>query len=159
VTNITERGVVIGIFKLPRSEVVGKPFASHVPEDFWKILSQAGEVRSYKPGTTLYRSGARADGIYLVQTGEVSFRFASSKNRKKGLLQNAGPGSILALGEVMSGEPHKVTAETISAGEICLVSRPQLMEFLRTTPLACMQVVQLLSNDLHHLYETLRQHT
>jgi CRP-like cAMP-binding protein len=138
---------------------VDTPFASHVPEDFWEILRRAGELRTYEPGETLYRSGARADGIYLIQTGEVSFRFASSRIGKKAPLRNAGPGAILALAEIMSGEPHKLSAEALSASEICFVTRPQLMEFLRTTPLACMQIVQLLSNDLHRLYHTLREHT
>lgn len=138
---------------------MGTPFASPVPEDFWKILSRAGELRTYEPGAELYRSGAKADGIYLVQNGEVAFRFDSAKWKKKHTLQNAGPGAILGLSDVMSGEAHKVTVNAVSACEICFVTRDQLLEFLRTTPLACMQVVQLLSDDLSRLYHTLRQHS
>lgn len=136
---------------------MGTPFTSHVPEDFWNILSRVGQLRTCQPRTVLYRSGAPATGIYLLQIGEVSFRFDSKKRRKKGFLKNAAAGSILGLGEAISGELYQLTAETVSTAQISFVPRPQLMEFLCTTPYACMQVVQLLSHDLHRLYNIVRQ--
>jgi CRP-like cAMP-binding protein len=136
---------------------VGTPFASNVPEDFWTVLRRAGELCTYQPGAALYRRGDDAEGIYLIQEGEVCFRFGSVRQSNRKWLQNAGSGTILALSEVMSGERHKLTAETATDARIWFVPRDRLMEFLRTTPLACMQVVRLLSNDLHRLYQTLRE--
>lgn len=131
---------------------------SHIPEDFWKVLTRGSELRVYNQGEVLFQAGAPVAGVFLVQSGQVILQL-DAKRKKKNILEHAGPGAILALGEAVCGEPYRLTAQAATPAEIYFVSRPYLLEFLRTTPLACMQVLQLLSGDLRGLYQTLRQGT
>lgn len=124
------------------------------PEDLWQRLNAAGETRQYERGAILYRAGAAVEGIYLVQTGEVNLQLGGS--RKKRALESSGPGTILALADAMCGNCHKLTAETATPAQIRFIKRETLLELLRITPLACMQIVQLLSEDLLRLHDTVR---
>ncbi len=135
---------------------MGTPFAGNIDEHCWKALIAAGEMRSYRRGEVLFDSGMPAEGVYLIVTGNVRMTAASSNGKRKRLLGHAGPGSILALGQTMSEQPHKFTAQTAATAQICFVPRQPLLEMLLRTPGACMQVVQMLSNDLHRLYHALR---
>lgn len=124
--------------------------------DFWKAIVDEGESTSYDAGVQLFRRGTIAKGIYLVKTGAVRLELPSSLPGEY-VIRNAGPGAILALGEVMAGDRHELTAETSTPSEICYVERRRLLEMLRTAPEACMQAVQLLSEDLRGLYHVIRQ--
>jgi CRP-like cAMP-binding protein len=135
---------------------VANSFPNEAFEDCWKILLGAGELRDYDRGVVLFRSGTPAEGVYLIEKGEVSLQLASA-GRKKQALVTAGAGAILGLIEAMSGNPHNLTAETATTARICFVESQRFLEFLRTRPHACMQVVQLLSEDLGRLYHTVRQ--
>lgn len=127
---------------------------NQAPEDLWKRLNSAGETRQYERGAILYRAGAHAEGIYLIQHGQVRLQLGG--NRKKHILESSGPGTILALADAMCGDCHKLTAETATPAQIRFINRETLLELLRITPLACMQIVQLLSEDLLRLHDTLR---
>jgi CRP-like cAMP-binding protein len=72
------------------------------------------------------------------------------------LFENAGPGAILGLSETMAGGQYKLTARTASQARISFIAREQLLELLHSVPFACMQAVQLLSEDLHTLYHAIR---
>lgn len=135
---------------------MGTPFPRRHCDDFWRALLELGELRAYEAGMVLFRSGAAAAGIYLIQKGEVSLKLTSSRRKKNLKLETAGPGTILGLGQTLSEDCHKFTAETATDAQICFVDRRQFLEFLRAKPFACMQVVQALSEDLHRLYHTLR---
>lgn len=126
---------------------------NQAPEGLWKRLNATGAVRQYERGTILYRAGAHVDGIYLIHTGQVRLQLCG---RKKRTLATSGPGTILALADAMCGDCHKLTAETETPAQIRFINRETLLELLRTTPLACMQIVQLLSEDLLRLHNSLR---
>jgi len=71
-------------------------------------------------------------------------------------LRTAGPGEVMGLSAVLSGCPHEVTVETIDNCQVATVKRKDLLRFLREHREACLQVINLLSEDLHVAYERVR---
>jgi len=71
---------------------------------------------------------------------------------QKQLLEVAGPGTVLGLSENMSGEKYKITAEAGSHTMAVFVPREEFVAFLREHVDFSMEVVRLLSEDLHGLY-------
>ena len=63
----------------------------------------------------------------------------------------------------MSGKPYELTAEMLDHAQVAFVRRKDLLRFLRHHREACLQVVHLLSQDLHSAYDRVRsmglQHT
>jgi CRP/FNR family transcriptional regulator len=97
-------------------------------------------------------------GIYLVESGAVRV-LLSNGGMERQLLDVAGPGTVLGLSESMSGEKHRSTAEAEEYTMAVFIPREELLEFLREHGDFCMQVVRLLSDDLHGLYHKFRSIT
>jgi CRP-like cAMP-binding protein len=68
----------------------------------------------------------------------------------------AGPGTILGLSESMTGDDYRVTAEAGDHTTVAFIPRERFVDFLGDHCEFCMQVVRLLSEDLHVLYHKFR---
>jgi len=72
------------------------------------------------------------------------------------MLRVAGPGEVLGLSATMSGKPYELTAEVMDSAQIAFIKRKDLLKFLREHREACLQVVHLLSQDLHTAFDRVR---
>lgn len=115
-------------------------------------------VRMFANGSALFREGSAVTGIYLVESGAVRV-LLSNGGLQNQLLNVAGPGTMLGLSESMSGEKYQNTAEAVEPTLAVFIPREELLEFLREHGDFCMQVVRLLSEDLHGLYHKFRSIT
>ena len=68
----------------------------------------------------------------------------------------AGPGEILGLSAALAGGPHEINAELLDNARVASVRRKDLLRFLHDHREACLQVVNLLSEDLHVAYDRVR---
>jgi len=68
----------------------------------------------------------------------------------------AGPGEILGLSATLAGSQHEITAELLDNAHVATVRRKDLLGFLHEHREACLQVVNLLSEDLHIAYDRVR---
>jgi len=80
----------------------------------------------------------------------------SSDSGKRVVFRVAGPGEILGLSAVLAGGNHEVNAEAMDVCSLATVKRKDLLRFLRQHREACLQVVSLLSQDLHVAYDRVR---
>jgi CRP-like cAMP-binding protein len=126
-----------------------------VVEDLWSGLAELQCKRSFTPGSPLFAEGDSPGCVYLIESGQVRLGISTDRGSTR-LLATAGPGTLLGLGEAMGGEPHKVSATSIGKTETSYVRREELLEFLTNQPQLCMEIVRLLSEDLHSLYHQFR---
>ena len=122
-----------------------------VTAELWDALENLRSERICLANKDLFRSGESSRGVYLVEEGEVRLFLSSASGRER-LAETVGPGAILGLSEAMSGEAHKLTAQASGKAQVSFVLRPDLINFLRKNPAFCMQLVRLLSENLHTLY-------
>src|SRR5512142_698520 len=106
-------------------------------------------------GAMLFAEGKQPRGVYLLCEGRAKLSVCSDKGKRL-MLRVAGPGEVLGLSASMSGKVYELTAETLDASQVVFVKRKDLLKFLRDHSEACMQVVHLLSGDLHTAYERVR---
>jgi CRP-like cAMP-binding protein len=135
--------------------VLTQPTPARLSPDLWQALHGIKAVRVYPKGTQLFEQGANVSGVYVVESGEVRVLLPTALGRQQ-LLEVAGPGSILGLIESMSGDAHRVTAEAGKHSTVAFIPRDRFLDFLRDHCDFCMQVVRLLSEDLHGLYHKFR---
>jgi len=109
----------------------------------------------FPQGATLYRQGTTATGIYLVEKGAVRVLLPTGENQNQ-LLEIAGAGSVLGLSESLSGDTYRVTAEADEPTTAAFIARKNFLEFLDAHHEFCMQIVRLLSENLHGLYHKFR---
>ena len=131
---------------------VGEP-AGQLPTGVWNELQRIGCSRTYSTGSPLFVEGAPGDGVYLIEKGAIEIQTSSPLSER---LSEYGRGALLGLSEVMTGETHKFKAVAIEDCVVYFVGRHDFLEFLRQNQACCMQVVHLLSQDLHTIYQHLQ---
>ncbi len=123
--------------------------------DLLQALRGVKSVRRFPKGATLIQQASAAMGVYVVESGEVRVLLPTGQNERQ-LLEVVGPGTMLGLSENMTGENYRVTAEASDETTAVLIPREEFLRFLREHCDFCMQVVRLLSEELHGLYDKFR---
>ena len=124
-------------------------------EELEQALRPMMTPRVFPKDATLYREGTLAAGIYLVETGAVRVLLPASDKQSQ-LLNVARAGAILGLSESISGESYRVTVEAEEQTTAAFIARKSLVDLLTNHHEFCMQVVRLLSENLHGLYHRFR---
>jgi CRP/FNR family transcriptional regulator len=106
-------------------------------------------------GATLFHQGSAAKDVYLVESGQFSILFSTSQGQRQ-LLEVVGPGSFLGLSEIVGGANHRASALASSGAAASSIPREKLLNLLRGNTAFCMEVVRLLSEELHGLYYKFR---
>jgi CRP-like cAMP-binding protein len=134
---------------------VAESFPNSLPENLWVVLREIGKVRSYAKGALLFSAEEAPKGVYLIEKGAVWIHWPSAV-QKEILDQSVGRGTLLGLSETITGEDHKFMAEALEESQTWFVERQAFLKFLRKNQLLCLQIVRLLSEDLHRLYHNFR---
>lgn len=123
--------------------------------DLWRAFDEIKSSKSYAAGALLFEEESPAVGVFLIERGQVSIRVLTVGGKRRRLVM-AGPGTMLGLSEVISGECYKVSAHAVIATNVFFIEREDLLQFLAAHPPVCMEVVRVLSEDLHSLYHHFR---
>lgn len=133
-----------------------QPTPGRLSPDLLRALHGIKALRLFPKGATLFQQGSAATGVYLVESGEVCILLSTGQSQRQ-LLEVVGPGTMLGLSESMTGEKYRITAEAGEPTTAGFIPRAEFLEFLRQHAEFCMQVVRLLSEDLHGLYHKFRR--
>lgn len=106
-------------------------------------------------GEVLFQEGRLPRGIFVLCDGRAKLSVCSETGKRL-MLRVAGPGEVLGLSATMSGKPYEITAEAMDNAQVAFIKRKDLLKFLRDHREACMQVVHLLSQDLHVAFDRVR---
>lgn len=120
-----------------------------------QALQAIKSVLVFAKGATLFRQGYAVTGIYLVEAGEVRILLSTAHTQRQ-LIEIVGSGTILGLGESLSGENYRMTAEALVPTTVAFIPRDSLLNFLREHPDFSMEVLRFLSEELHSLYHKFR---
>jgi CRP/FNR family transcriptional regulator, cyclic AMP receptor protein len=111
--------------------------------------------QTYPKGSVLFREGETAHSAFLLCQGRIRLSVCSENGRRM-TIRIAPAGEVLGLSAVLSGGRYEVTAEVVDAVGAAGIRRKELLNFLRGHREVCMQVVNLLSEDLHVAYDRVR---
>ena len=126
-----------------------------LPADALQAFDAIKRTALFPRGAVLFAEDHSPKGIYLLCDGRAKLSICSD-NGKRLVLRIAGPGEVLGLSATLCGSPYEVTAETADASQVVFIKRRDLLRFLKDYPQACMQVVNMLSGDLHTAYDRVR---
>lgn len=106
-------------------------------------------------GTVLFREGQAARSVFLLCEGRVRLTVCAEDGSRL-TLRTVTAGEMLGLSASLAGTEYEVTAEAMDKLQVAVVTRKNLLRFLRQHREACMHVVNLLSEDLHIAYGRVR---
>jgi CRP/FNR family transcriptional regulator, cyclic AMP receptor protein len=126
-----------------------------MPPESLKAFDEIKMLASYPRSALLFAEGKPVRGIYILCDGRAKLSIRG-ENGKRLTLRIANPGEVLGLGAALSNTPYEVTAELLDMSQVVFVRRKELVKFLHDNPTICLQVVRMLSQDLHGAYERVR---
>jgi len=126
-----------------------------LPPETTRAFEALKSVAACPRGAVLFHEGQPSRGIFVLCDGRAKIS-VSSESGKRMILRIAGPGEILGLSAALAGSPHEVTAELLDDAHVAAIRRKDLLRFLHEHREACLQVVNLLSQDLHVAYDRVR---
>jgi CRP/FNR family transcriptional regulator, cyclic AMP receptor protein len=130
-------------------------FFCDMPAESLRAFDEIKSVALYRRSAVLFAEGRPVRGIYILCDGRAKLSICSDTGRRLAL-RVAGPGEVLGLGAALSNTPYEITAELLDNCQVAFVRRKELLKFLRERTEVCMQVVCMLSQDLHGAYERVR---
>lgn len=126
-----------------------------MPADTLREFEEITSLGAYPRNTVLFSEGKPVRGIFLLCDGRAKLSICAGRGKRL-TLRVAGPGEVLGLGAALSNTPYEITAELLDSSQVAFVRRKELTKFLRGNPDVCLQVVRMLSQDLHGAYERVR---
>ncbi len=136
-------------------DVAPQRLFSHLSSDAMRAFNAIQSVQELPKGSLLFTEGQVPAAVVLLQSGGARLSVCSSRGEKL-TLRMAKMGEVLGLSANVSGKPHEVTAETTAPSQIVFIKRKDFLRFLKDHSDACLQVVQMLSNDVHAAYDRVR---
>jgi len=135
--------------------VSSQPSPNGLSPDLLQALQGVKSVRLFPKGSALFEQGRAVTGVYLVESGEVHVLLSTGPSQKQ-LLEVVGPGAILGLSASMTGESYRVTAEAGTEMTASFIRSDEFLRLLSENCDFCMQIVRLLSEELHGIYQKFR---
>jgi CRP/FNR family transcriptional regulator len=130
-------------------------FFCDMPTESLKAFDEIKSLASYRRNTVLFAEGRPVRGIYILCDGRAKLSICSDTGKRL-TLRIAGPGEVLGMGAALSNTPYEITAELLDNSQVVFIRRKELMKFLRDHTEICIQVVHMLSQELHGAYERVR---
>ncbi len=126
-----------------------------MPAESLKAFDEIKSLTFYPRSTVLFAEGRPVRGIYILCDGRAKLSICSDTGKRL-TLRVAGPGEVLGLGAALSNSPYEVTAELLDNSQVVFVRKKELAKFLREHRTVCLEIVRMLSQDLHVAYERVR---
>jgi CRP/FNR family cyclic AMP-dependent transcriptional regulator len=126
-----------------------------MPAESLKAFDEIKSTASFPRGTVLFAEGRSVRGVYILCDGRAKLSICSDVGKRL-TLRVARPGEVLGLGATRSNTPYEVTAELLDNAQVVFVRRKDLLTFLKDNRMVCLEVVRMLSQDLHGAYERVR---
>src|SRR5271165_6475561 len=130
-------------------------FFCDMPTESLQAFDEIKSLALYRRNTVLFAEGQSVRGIYILCDGRAKLSICSDIGKRR-TLRVAGPGEVLGLGASMTNTPYEITAELVDNSQVAFIRRKDLIKFLREHPPTCLQIVRMLSQDVHGAYERVR---
>jgi CRP-like cAMP-binding protein len=132
-----------------------QPTPGKLSAELLQALREKRSSQRFAEGGMLFQNGSPSAGVYLVEAGEVHVLLPIGQWQGQ-LLEVGGPGTVLGLSETMTGECHRITAVASVPTVAVYTPREEFLSLLREHNEFSMEIVRLLSEDLHALYHEFR---
>lgn len=104
-----------------------------LPMDLVQPLMSAAKPRSYRKGDVLFRKGERAEGIYFIDSGEVSAYTATADGREY-MLYLFEPGSCVGIVSTLDDAVSPSTGRAYSDCRVRFIDGQRLRDMLEREP-------------------------
>ncbi|MFN8177864.1 MAG: Crp/Fnr family transcriptional regulator [bacterium] len=121
--------------------------AAGVDADCLQRLDRTRVSHRYQRGQTLFYEGNPAGAVFCVGTAYAKVVRTAPHGRRHAL-SVAGPGDVLGLEAVLTGQPYAYGAEVLAEGVVCQLERTEILDLAEHHPAFRRAAIQLLADTL-----------
>lgn len=125
----------------------------NVVRELAEALDAIATAHSCREGGMLFRQGQPGDGVLVLRHGRVRLSVASHDHDLQIAYRVVGPGYVLGLPALFSGQPYSLTAEALEECAFGFVDRERALELVRNRPDLSFQAADLLAHEVRDLRE------
>jgi CRP-like cAMP-binding protein len=122
-----------------------------------QALDAIASARTCQPGAVLFRQGQQGDGVLVLRQGKVRLSAPLHEGAKLSY-RTVGPGYVLGLPALFSGQPYSLMAEALEECAFGFVDRERALELVRQRLDLCFQAADLLAQEVRSLREWQASH-
>src|SRR6202789_577050 len=123
----------------------------NLPDEAIERFDEIAMQISYPSRSIVFEEGQRAQGIFVVCSGQIKLA-ATSRDGRTMILKIAVPGDVLGLTATLNDLPYEVTAETLEPCQIRSVRRRDFLEFLSHYGDVSRQAAQVIAREYHEVF-------
>ena len=131
---------------------------ANVVRELAGALDDIASAHNCRPGGILFRQGQPGDGVLVLRQGKVRLSAASHDGSAHLPYRIVGPGYVLGLPALFSGQPYSLTAEAVEECVFGFVDRKRALELVRQRLDLCFQAADLLAREVKELREWQASH-
>ncbi len=111
-------------------------------------------TRRIRQGSRLFLERDKCEGAWILLRGKVALSMHSGAQQVT--ISYAKPGAILGLAETLVDATYRSTAVAASDVTLHFVPKKDVLELIKDDSATAMELLQLLSENLHELYQTIK---
>lgn len=120
---------------------------AHYNCDQVEDLNQQKSCSYYKRKQGLFLEGSIPRGVYCLNKGKVKI-FVRGEEGKEQIIHVATDGEIIGFRSMFSGEPYRVSAETLEDSNICFIGKEDFLTMIDSNSVLRNGVMKELSKEL-----------
>lgn len=126
-------------------EIIGSaPVFSGLSDERKCLISKMSKYIKASEGELLFNQGDKADGLYVIGSGEVEL-FCANKNGKEQIMHVLGAGELCAEVPLFQGGSYPASARAYSDLEICYVDGGKFLDFACENPEVLLEMLAVIS--------------
>lgn len=118
-----------------------------------EALDAIANQHSCRSGETLFRQGEPGAGVLVLRQGKVCLYACSPDEHTRLSYRVVGPGYVLGLPALFSGQPYSLTAEALEDSVFGFVDRARALQLVRERLDLCLEAANLLAHEVRQLRE------
>ena len=110
-------------------------------------LEESRGCSYYKKQDALFVEGSYPRGVFCLNHGKVKV-FARGDEGKEQIIHIAKPGEIIGFRAMLSGDPYRVSAETLEECAVCFIAKDDFFKMIDTNSEFRNEIIKGLSKEL-----------
>lgn len=117
-------------------------------------LATICNMRALRKREVLFREGERAEGFFVIQSGQISIQRARLDGRAQ-IIHVFGPGDSFAEAALARAEVYPASAVALKASRVIMVRKEPLLELLGRCPQLALQILASMSMHMRMLLQSI----
>lgn len=134
---------------IDRKDIFSSPFSEGLNSEYEEIIHQISREKSYPRGHIIFVEGEKADGFYVIETGQVKI-YKTSFDGKEQILHILGEGETFGEVVVFAGQEYPASAKANTGVHCHFIPRDDFIAAIQRDPVLAMNMLAIMAMRLRN---------